>query len=192
MRRAILLLSFAILFSIPGCRPRAIKQVPPLAEYQHVSEKRGVLVGVAELSHADAQAIFGTDPRSYGYAVLVLDITNNTSHSLTMYPSYIDLSRSSGKSLSREYHYDTYQWAVAGGVLAALFWWPAIPFVIVPAALGMRSYNKKITRDIRMRTLGPRDILHVGPYERVRRFIIIPSDYAWRGSRLRILDDATG
>lgn len=183
-------LSIFLLAIIPGCRPHAIKHVPMIA-HAHEESHSGVICACAELSSQEATAIFTTDPRSYGNAVLVLDITNTTAHPLAIYPSYCDLPRSSGKRLSREYHYDTYQWAMAGGIVAALFYWPAIPFVVVPASLGMRSYNKKITKDIRSRTFGPHDTIRIAPYERIRRFVIIPRDYPWRGARLSILDEKT-
>jgi hypothetical protein len=182
--------SIFLLAIIPGCRPQAVKHVPVVVNADEKSQS-GIICSLSELSSSEAVAIFSTDPRAYGATVLVLDVTNTTAHSLAIYPSYCDLPRSSGKRLSREYHYDTYQWAMAGGIVAALFYWPAIPFVVVPAAFGMRSYNKKITKDIRSRTFGPHDTIRIAPYEQIRRFVIIPRSFPWRGARLSILDEKT-
>jgi hypothetical protein len=166
-----------VLMALTGCGPRDTRSFPKLKRDKPAQAiQREVEVSVHLLSRQDCVAYFDVDIIAQGYRPLVLTIENSTENAYTLRPSYLDVARVSGKEISRLMHYDTYQRVTWLTLPALIYWWPAIPFLIVPYGLGCQHYNKKTTRNIRKKTLGRDDVVAVAPYETVSRFIFVPAE----------------
>lgn len=173
-------LAVCILVLLPACGMRDTRYFPYVNRNQAVMyEKNTIEVSVHQLSEHDCNEYFGVDLMQEGYAPLLLSITNNGPERYTFRPSYLDLERTSGRGVAQLMHYDTYLRVMLLTVPAVFFWWPALPFLIVPYGFSCALYNEKKTKEIRAKALKYDESLIIGPYERVKKFIFV-QDYALR------------
>jgi len=165
---------FCILFLV-GCGPRDVRFFPRLrASKEAVIAKAKIEVAVNVMSRKECSDYFGFDAIAEGVRPLVLNINNKSSDAYVLRPSYLALTRVSGKDISKLMHYDTYQRVFWLTWPAIIFWWPAIPCLIIPYGFGCQQYNAKTSKTLRKMTLGAHDVLEVAPYESVQRFIFVP------------------
>lgn len=171
----------ALLSVLAGCSygPRDTRYFPKLkAESGVPVAKDNVTITMHPLSCADSEEYFGIDVLSQGYFPLVMTIENHGPDAYTIRPSYFALPRISGKKVSRLMHYDTYQRVVWLTLPALILWWQAIPAIIIPYGLACRYYNDKTTRNIRKKTWGRTEVLHIAPYETIQKFIFVNESFS--------------
>lgn len=167
-----------LLLLLAGCGPRDTRYFPKLKTASAVPVKKNqVTITTHPLSHEECEEYFGVDVISNGYFPFVMTIENNGPDAYVIRPSYFELPRVSGKKVSRLMHYDTYQRVVWMTIPALIFWWQAIPVLIVPYGLACRYYNDKTTRNIRKKTWGRTEVLYIAPYETIQKFVFVNESF---------------
>lgn len=160
---------------LTGCGPKDVRFFPRVKTHAAaVVTKQELDVVMHALSRQECDAYFGVDVIAEGVRPLLLTIQNRSADAYVVRPSYIPLTRISGKEVAQLMHYDTYQRVFWLTWPALIFWWPAIPCLVVPYGFGCQHYNKKTTKTLRKMTLGAHDVLDIAPYETVQRFIFVP------------------
>ena len=163
-----------VLILLVGCGPQNTRYFPHLNRDKTISAgKNDVIVSVHMLSHQDCDNYFGIDVIRQGYRPLMLTIENRSSDTYVLRPSYFVLPRVSGKEISRLMHYDTYRRMAWLTIPALIYFWEAIPLLIVPYGFSCKHYNDKTTRNIRKKTWGRSEVLTIAPYETVQKFIFV-------------------
>lgn len=168
--------SLAILLLLVGCGgPKDVRFFPETKGFSGI--RNGLKVAIHALLPEECISYFGYNVNAEsGCSVLLLTIDNDTPDKYTFRPSDFPLKRISGEQVAQGMHYDTYQrmfWLITP---ALIFYWPAIPFVVIPYGLRCRQYNADITRMLAGKTLDADDTLTIAPYETVQRFIFVPND----------------
>lgn len=126
------------------------------------------------LTHQETVDHFGVDLIDQGYRPLVLKISNKSSSTYVLRPSYVGLPLVSGKHVGKLLHYDTAQWVAWTALPAFLFAWPLIPCAVLPMGIAMADHNRRASKTLKKRTFGPHDTLIILPREAVTRFLFIP------------------
>lgn len=177
---------------LAGCGPRNTRYFPRLAKSKAiVAVKNDVKVSVHLLSRAECDDYFGIDVRSEGYIPLVMTIENRGVDSYVLRPSYFVLPRVSGKEISRLMHYDTYQRMVWLSFPALIYFWQAIPLLVIPYGFSCKYYNDKTTRNIRKKTWGRSEVLTIAPYEIVQKFIFVVRDAIAQQLEIKLYNERT-
>lgn len=181
-----------LLMILAGCGPRNTRYFPRLKDSAAlVAEKNNITVSVHMLSRIDCDDYFGIDVIAEGYTPLVLTVKNHGADSYILRPSYFALPRVSGKEISRLMHYDTYQRVAWLTIPALIYFWQAIPLLIVPYGLSCRHYNDKTTRNIRKKTWGRSEVLTIAPYETVQKFIFIVDEAFTDELEIKLYNETT-
>lgn len=163
------------LMLLPHCGSRDVRLFPRLKAQKMVAINQSQIeVAVTVMSRKECGEYFGVDVIAEGVRPLVLNINNKSADTYVLRPSYLALTRVSGKEVAKLMHYDTYQRVFWSTWPAIIFWWPAVPFLIVPYGFSCKHYNMKTTKTLRKMTLGAHDVLEIAPYESVQRFIFVP------------------
>lgn len=174
-KNIVLLLSLVL---VAGCRQKNVKLFPSLKQAKTYQETRDNLsVTVKEFSHKETIDYFGVDLQSHGYQPLQVVMRNMSNNTFIIRPSYITVPLVSGKRIAQWMHYDTYSYVMWSSLPALFFWWPAVPCIIAPAGLGMREYNRKITKNLKYRSLNNKDGLEILPYETITKFMFVYASY---------------
>ena len=131
------------------------------------------------LSRQDSKEYFGSSSLgkdliiNNGYLPIHINIENNTNNYLHLRPSYIDLTIQPSNRIAKLLHVDTSHAMYCLCVPALLFWWQAIPFIIIPMGLNMRRSNQKIGENLQFNALQTWKEVSIAPYEIIDKFVFI-------------------
>ncbi len=154
--------------------------MPPFTEGYHATQNN-VECRVKPLTVQESRSLFGVDLITKGYQPLGLEITNNSPHTYIMSWRHIGIPLTSENIIRDVSHYQTSLIAFTSSLLAAIYWWPAIPVVIVPSAIMMASYNKDIDYVLEEFGVKNTDFTTILPHECVQKVIFV---YGWERSQI--------
>lgn len=175
-----LLLFLSILGLLPHCGKKAyLKRLPKInPATSFIETKDDLTLGVHAYTVKECKSYFDKNLIAQGYCPIHLSINNRTPDTYVLRPSYITLSMASPQKIAQLLHYNTSLIVTSTCCPALLFFWPAIPLVIVPAGLEMRRYNKKIDQRIDRTAIDVEDTVEIPPYSKVDKLIFVHStDY---------------
>lgn len=168
---------FFVLVLLSSCSNRNTRYFPPIKLKKAVLEnKKNVILAAQLMSEQEQDDYFGINLLESGYCVVLLRIENRSSGRCVFRPSYCDMPRESGYEIAPSMHYDTYARVVWGCIPALVFWWPAIPFFIIPHALYWSNYNWTTSNNIARKTLEHDETFVVEPYETVQKLLFIKEE----------------
>ncbi|MHB9148415.1 MAG: hypothetical protein ACYC2U_08675 [Candidatus Amoebophilus sp.] len=130
-----------------------------------------VILFIKALNNNESKDFFKVDLVKNGYVPLYIKISNLSSSTLIIRPSYVDLVPCSSQRIAKLLHYDTSFYSVGLAVPALIFWWPA---TIAVGSMGYDMYraNKKTNQRVAECTLYGQP-LKILPYEIVEKFLFV-------------------
>lgn len=123
----------------------------------------------------------GFDITKDGFVMIRIRLVNKGGDTYVFRPSYADVRFVSRDRLEEFALYDTPTRCIWLSVPSLLYWWPAIPLVVVPCGLMWSRENEQICYTLSKKLIGPETTFKVAPYEIVEKIFFVPIE-SWYGN----------
>lgn len=166
-----------LLLTVPGCFYSRKPVHIPRVIHGYSEHKSGIECRVQPLNAVETKALFGANLLSQGYMPCNVELYNGSLDSYTLSWKYVTVPLTSHYVIKDVSHYNTSLYAFTASLLAAIYCWPLIPVVIVPAALAMVQFNKEVDEIVDEFGLKNDENITLLPYERLNKVIFV---YGWQ------------
>ncbi len=178
------------LFLLPACEHQKgrdyLKRFPRIeygCDYSGLQD--GVSLKVHLFSKQDSKDYFGSTNFGFsdkviseGFLPIHINISNDSNSAYTLRPSYLDLLVQPSNRVAKVLHSDTYNYVTWLTLPALMFYWQAIPMLVIPMGLNMRRSNQKISENLQHNALQTWKAVTIAPYETIDKFIFVrPQDF---------------
>lgn len=130
-----------------GCRKKAEIELQSLSATNGRVYKKtqdALTCTVKPVTAQESNAIFATDLPSVGITPLVVDLYNGRNEPCYMSSRHISAPLASDAMVKQYLYYPTFTYGWTSTLVASLYFWPAIPTVIIPGLYWCSSSNQEV------------------------------------------------
>lgn len=192
LRNTRITILFLVLIGLPSCKQLSrdyLKRFPKITEKTFGDVRQNVTLTVDVYSAKQSKNYFNKDLLAAGYQPIQIHIENETSHILTLRPSYITLPLTPTNRIAKLLHRNVALTVSALIYPSLLFWWQGIFVFAIPTGLAMKRSNEKITDNLKFNGMNVWDVVEIPPYSHVDRFIFVVLDEFRLPFTVRLFDE---